>query len=136
MIGWNMILNLGLVLALPKKETKRNYQNGEQSNHPEHQCSPENINQAFIHFYFAFRFPVDHLGFLTVANLVLPVYYFGPRRIVQKLNKNSLNTFGSLHYLQDTLHLKAYESSETFIQSHRMHGDSKFLLQNGSKTQH
>ena len=54
MVGWNMILvylNLGLVLALPKKETKRNYQNGEQSNHHEHQCNPENINQAFIHSY-------------------------------------------------------------------------------------
>ena len=51
MIGWNMILvylNLGLVLAFPKKETKRNYQNGEQSNHPQHQCDPENIKQAFI----------------------------------------------------------------------------------------
>ena len=54
MVGWNMILvllNLGLVLALPKKETKRNYQNGEQSNQHEHQCNPENINQAFIHSY-------------------------------------------------------------------------------------
>ena len=51
MIGWNMILvylNLGLVLAFPKKETKRNYQNGEQSNHPQHQCDPENIKQALL----------------------------------------------------------------------------------------
>ena len=55
MIGWNMILvylNLtSLVLAFPKKETKRNYQNGEQSNHPQHQCDPENIKQAFINLY-------------------------------------------------------------------------------------
>ena len=54
MIGWNMILvylNLtSLVLAFPKKETKRNYQNGEQSNHPQHQCDPENIKQAFINY--------------------------------------------------------------------------------------
>lgn len=58
MIGWNMILvylNLGLVLAFPKKETKRNYQNGEQSNHPQHQCDPENIKQALLIIYMQIR---------------------------------------------------------------------------------
>ena len=67
MVGWNMILvylNLGLVLALPKKETNRNYQNGEQSNHHEHQCNPENINQAFIRTY----------------SVCIPPVIFGPRQ--------------------------------------------------------